>query len=537
MSERVYFGLGPDAARMVPEGSILVYPSTDSWNDFGFKTLCEYVLSEQGKTTSGTFRLAFVNGGEEVHEDIARQVKSGNAAPASQFSPFFSIQTGMERYRSIVQERGPSGAKELLSNLHDLVALNRTSPAPKWLDAALGSEHFHKSFLRASDTFFAYYHAAPVLDGLEYESFQTAPSALTLSFELAGFPSPHIFNFRFSSDSSPAKRFAVVIGNNGVGKSRALHEIASSVLEDRRTLHDGRGGRPQISRLLAIGTPGEAEHTFPQAYSPGQTTPYYRLAALETRSEDSLPNILIRLSRDRENLGTMQRWSIFEDAVEKVLPFDDLCLKARIDSLASSGVVPLRHLRSRGEQASANSIQMVDSTGTLYRLIDGNPVPLSSGQISFIRLAAQMSLFIENGTLVLLDEPETHLHPNLITDLVAIIDRILYLSGSIAIAATHSAYLVREVTRSQVHIVSISDPGRVTVVQPRLKTFGADVGAISQFVFGDSIVNRLINDLEAELDKSTDAAIRWLESVKEELSTEATMHLRREIERRSGRLQ
>lgn len=535
MLERVYFGLGPNAVRGVPKGCILVHPSADGWNDFGYKTLCDYVISGQPETLGGTLRLAFIDGHDDVREDIAKHATDDHAAPAQMFPPYFSLQTGMEKYRNIVQERGPIKAKEFLSNLHDLVVLSQTEYRPEWLDAALRSSHFHKSFLRASDSFFAYHHAAPVLEGLEYESFQSAPDTLRLEFELPGFSSSHIFDFQFSASSIPAKRIAVIIGKNGVGKSRALHEIASSVLADRRSLHDGRGRRPQISRLLAIGTPGEAEHTFPLTSSPGQAAPYFRLTALETRSEDSLPNVLIRLAREREGLGATQRWHIFQDAVERVLPFDDLCLSARSDSSTPSGIVPLRNLRSRGEQASTNSMHMVDPTGTLFRLIDGQPVLLSSGQISFIRLAAQMSLFIENGTLILLDEPETHLHPNLLSDLVAIIDRILYLSGSIAIAATHSAYLVREVTRSQVHIVGVSDRGQVTVVQPRLKTFGADVGAISQFVFDDSIVNRLIEDLEARLDMSVDDAIRWLESVKEELSTEATMHLRREIERRRGR--
>ena len=179
------------------------------------------------------------------------------------------------------------------------------------------------------------------------------------------------------------------------------------------------------------------------------------------------------------------------------------------------------------------AIRDISPSGRILRFIDDELVPLSSGQISFIRLAAQLSLFIENGSLVLLDEPETHLHPDLLTDTVAVLDKVLELSGSIAIAATHSAYLVREVPSSQVHIIKTTKTNRVEVVQPRLKTFGADVGTISQFVFGDAIVNRLVDSLENALDAEDPASTReWLESIKAELSTEAMMHLIRELDLR-----
>ncbi|MHC5791870.1 AAA family ATPase, partial [Streptococcus pyogenes] len=76
--------------------------------------------------------------------------------------------------------------------------------------------------------------------------------------------------------------------------------------------------------------------------------------------------------------------------------------------------------------------------------------PLSSGQLSFFKFALLACLHIENGSFVLLDEPETHLHPSMISDFITLLDNILERTGSYALIATHSTYFVREVAREQV---------------------------------------------------------------------------------------
>ncbi len=71
----------------------------------------------------------------------------------------------------------------------------------------------------------------------------------------------------------------------------------------------------------------------------------------------------------------------------------------------------------------------------------GECKPLSSGQELFFRFALNLSTFIEAGTLVLLDEPENHLHPTFITRLMALLRHVLRSTGSFAVIATHSLLL------------------------------------------------------------------------------------------------
>jgi ABC-type sulfate/molybdate transport systems ATPase subunit len=113
---------------------------------------------------------------------------------------------------------------------------------------------------------------------------------------------------------------------------------------------------------------------------------------------------------------------------------------------------------------------------------------------------------IERGSLLLLDEPETHLHPNLISDMMDTLSGLLDATGSIAIIATHSAYIVREVTRAGVKVMTLED-GVLSVDTPRMQTFGASIDTISQFVFSDTnmlhrhqeLLKNWVNELDGKL--------------------------------------
>jgi len=136
--------------------------------------------------------------------------------------------------------------------------------------------------------------------------------------------------------------------------------------------------------------------------------------------------------------------------------------------------------------------------------------------------------------MVLIDEPETHLHPNYVSDFVRLLDALLVQTGSFAILATHSAYFVRMVPNSQVIILTQERPAFVTATTPRLKTLGADIGAISSFVFGDSpygddSFGNIFSQLKLKLQQAGDAAPAQLQALANELPAEAIMYLRRTI--------
>lgn len=92
------------------------------------------------------------------------------------------------------------------------------------------------------------------------------------------------------------------------------------------------------------------------------------------------------------------------------------------------------------------------------RVLGKRSFPLSSGEQSFLRFAALASLHIENGSLVLFDESETHLHPEFISQLVAVLD-------SAQFRGTGSATSTRS-RRADHTVRSVSGPGADSASSP-----------------------------------------------------------------------
>ncbi|MBU2329475.1 MAG: ATP-binding protein, partial [Alphaproteobacteria bacterium] len=158
--------------------------------------------------------------------------------------------------------------------------------------------------------------------------------------------------------------------------------------------------------------------------------------------------------------------------------------------------------RRLGEQNTLFLLQRIDWNRMPIVLDENLQVrALSSGEISLVRLTAQLVASIEQGSLLILDEPENHLHPNFVSDIMALLQYLLEATRSVAIIATHSAYVVREVPRDQVHVLTLDDRD-IQIVRPRMQTFGASIDTISQFVFGDTnLTHRYQDRLEAWADE------------------------------------
>jgi ABC-type multidrug transport system ATPase subunit len=209
----------------------------------------------------------------------------------------------------------------------------------------------------------------------------------------------------------------------------------------------------------------------------------------------------------------------------------EICLQYKDEV---GGFVALEELSVNGDERALNIYASIDSRKDPVRVIDGVGYPLSSGEISFLRFAAQASLYVENGSLLLLDEPETHLHPGFISKFVDLLDRLLELTGSAAVIATHSVYFVREVFPEQVSVLRVNSEGRVETPVTALQTFGADVGAISYFVFNEDKPSNLALKVERRLLEIYDQWEELYDDYKDKLSLEVLSSLRRALETKTN---
>lgn len=544
----VYFSDGASKNRLNQERYILIVPIKEKKNDNYFNIRFQYnVIIEHRERFSGEIFIAF-QGDKGIlftENKISNLLRNGTLLNFyekikehnMEIKICFSMLPNMESYRKIIKEIGIEDANNVLKSLSDIVWMNLNKPRVGInLKELIKSDIFNFYFLKNNESYFTFYNAHSLLSGLEFEEFGNISKDLTLQFKLNQFRNEHVINFNFDPSNIIPSRINILIGKNGIGKSTSLKNIVKVLLGKKdcnaKFFERSRdGGRPLINRLIAIGTPGETDNTFPSDKLKFPKINYRRLS-LSRRSIGLMKGIgetVVRLIRLNESLGGRDRLSIFIDAIKSSLPVENIVLPLKKNS-SSSISKDYFYLVDLANINYENEIVKICGAIDLYadpKICSGDTLyTLSSGQLSFFKVALLACMYIENGSLVLLDEPETHLHPNLITDFVEILDGILKTTGSLAIIATHSVYFAREVSRKQVHVF-LEDANKINVTNPRFKTFGADIGDISHFVFEDKMETKLAERII--MNKGSSITKNEIETLKTELSSEVIMMLKRDI--------
>lgn len=517
---------------------IYIKPSKKSWNDFTYKIHCEYITRTADKTLyHGNVLVGFIDILSKSGSAGLGNLLNHNVHKTNE-SEYFTLLSSIQEYRTLISNLGVKNANNFLHTINDLVYLKKNTKKSNLYSGAVDSKVFQLAFMRNSEPFYAFNNAGSLLDGLNLEALGKISSSLNLNFKLDAFDNMHEIKFRFKTKGLIPKRINVLIGKNGLGKSQALNHFVKAALQQRSyidTLIDPNNinKRPMISRLLAIGTPGETSNTFPSDKIKNPKLYYKRLILTrggKTSSSLGVGKSLVELARSKESIGGNSRWKLFIKAIHKCIPIDDLVIERKNtnDEYKYVNVVDLKsgwneqirlEIWSHIEQGAEPKIKYKEG----YH-------ELSSGQLSFLKFALLTCLTIENGSIVLFDEPETHLHPNLISDFVALLDNLLEKTGSYSIIATHSTYFVREVTRSQVHIFKSDDTNSVSIQPPRLKTFGADVGAISHFVFDEDIENVLSEKIYKYAKEKDLSFLEVKNKYGDDLSSEILMQVKRRME-------
>ena len=98
---------------------------------------------------------------------------------------------------------------------------------------------------------------------------------------------------------------------------------------------------------------------------------------------------------------------------------------------------------------------LLDETDILFDNILETYFRYSSGQKILITILSEIISNIEENTLILFDEPETHLHPNMIFKLLKVMYSLLDDYNSYLIIATHSPIVLQQIPSKNVQIIDI----------------------------------------------------------------------------------
>ena len=116
-------------------------------------------------------------------------------------------------------------------------------------------------------------------------------------------------------------------------------------------------------------------------------------------------------------------------------------------------------------------------------------VPLSSGQKIYAYMIPSIISEIEDESLLVVDEPELYLHPELEVGLISMIKYILANTESFAIIATHSSILAREIKKDSITILR-KNCNITKSYPPSIETYGESIDAITSEVFDDEYITK-----------------------------------------------
>lgn len=514
----------------------VVVPSKDRWNDFGYSTIADIGLrreSDDLEWFSGRFA---VEGEESLREFADRVVKNPRTGVqlGSLGKPYASLLSDIKQYSLARRTIGSDSAARQLSVLHDIALLRDSGEqVPGWSNF-FDSEVFSLSFVRSSESYLAFREGAAVLFGRATENTDSLQP-----FGVALLTGPKVrFAFEFDSQNLLRGRIAVLIGANGCGKTTSLALLARG-LADTKSKSLRFEHRPPINQVLAFAHSGALAKFQTRVEAAGSAK--IRAFALDSvgrrrtssKTAPSDTRLLVEVARASDEEGPLLDYLL--EVFNKEFPSlrMQVPVKTRSNNPGAKTYESLDRWMRGGEQRQLEAAAEVDHTRPIkYLDSDGNPRVLSLGQQTFIRFVLTTFANAGPASVLLIDEPENFLHPNLISGFMRVLHRVLTGTRSIALVATHSPFVVREVQRAQVHVIKQAD-GRTIVAKPRLQTLGANVATISDEVFSDDLPRHLHEELLSLAITQNMTFDSALDAFAHELSTEALMLLRSRMEGRS----
>ncbi|MBV4396122.1 ATP-binding protein [Advenella alkanexedens] len=478
-----YFHVLPVGKNPPVQASNCAYLLTDNWDDwFKFSTLYTLVIYDE---TGERHNIGGVKIGQ-----FAMTEKQHRPNLPEQFDNlddrFFSLGQD-DSYYDFLNNLGAGVRDRILGALRD-VALDSNL-----FERALNEQVTGTSLLRSVDrsTVTGQFHRM-AQGGARLTNYKFSYSAQRRS----PFVEPLSLTFFVAPESYPPTNVHVLIGRNGVGKTTLLNDMTRAIVNQNTdativgafSFELGDFDENLFTSLVSV--------TF-SAFDPFEPPPdqqdksqgvRYAYIGLKNSEKDKNgqskpPKNPDALSVDFVNSvlicrqsGKVARW----ERALNMLQADPIFRDAGVSSLARS-TSGLQEIKTEARRLFKN---------------------LSSGHKIVLLTITRLIETVEEKTLVLLDEPEAHLHPPLLSAFVRALSDLLINRNGVALIATHSPVVLQEVPMSCVWMIRRT--GLLSIAErPEIQTFGENIGLLTREVFGLEVTqsgfHKMLRDAVSEL--------------------------------------
>lgn len=442
----------------LPQHAYLVNDRWDDWSKY--QTLYELVYydEESARHEIGYVKIA------EVGLEASPRIEEGKrrAKLPQQFyhldNRYFSLGSGIYYYENM----------DKLPNRQDLLVPLRDCAYDRTIYEQYRDENVMKESLRRdiSDWEFEKYvalatgHAVP----LPYDFIYSFPKS-DLKMEVKVDP-----------DSVPPTNIYAIIGSNGVGKTSLLTNMyRTAPLEDPDAYSDLYGKfdflqdeAAHFSKVVVISfnsfdnlpAPNEKELAIPVCIYGWNTYKEYKVKkSANTHIEYD---------------GEKEKWE--GRIAERIKGCRYGTKKERMfRTLSNLESDPIFHDADIKSLLDVPENNLLEAVKKIYN-------SLSSGHRVILLTAVHLVDSVDEETLVLMDEPESHLHPPLLSAFIRTMSDLLKNRNAVAILATHSPIVLQEVLSSCVYQL-IRSGNEVDIFHPKMETFGESVQALTKEVF------------------------------------------------------
>lgn len=479
------------------------------WDDFGYViTFKVYYVRENNKIKIGNIKMLtkgnentsvyFKENGKEIEQKIIdiEQLLSEEK--------LVSIGEDIDYYKRINSLFEPEEIDSLLESLCDAGYFHQNFESYSEWDGYSGS------LMRGSSS------AAILKKGYQIAVGRYNPTTkFDLIIESLG-DSFEPINFKFNMDRAVGKsNICLLIGKNGVGKTHILKKISEVITG----VTDGEEHPPYFHKLIVIAyspfedfyTEGEIFDKLMSKYSRNKNS-VNKKSALRKRLHvneysyigfrnqngifdteypiiKSVQSIIKILKYDEENGWWTEktRFQLLKETLSISIDFDSISILDNEDNeLTLNETIKLSNLKDS-----------INCGKGLFFKKEGKAIPLSSGQKIYTYMLPAIISELEEESLLILDEPELYLHPELEVGLINMLKYILNETKSFSIIATHSSILTREVERNAVTILRKIE-GNTKVYRSSIETYGESIDMIISEVFDDEYICK---PFQKEIDK------------------------------------
>lgn len=445
----------------------------DNWDDYGYKSTFRVTLhlSATEEIDLGNIKI--------IEADRTGGYTKMPRRPFQQLSDrHASLGADLEYYEKLYK-LGPGIYRSFLEGLRDIAYSDDAKAAVD------DTEGYRVSMMRFGGAERTIADAARLLHTRTSKTRRRS-SGFLVKFKtaVARHANSFIVEFDFRHRRRLPSRINALIGYNGTGKTRLLSNLAIvasgygySTKEDVLQNAAGRfvGTAPPFKRVVVVSysafdtfvIPGKTEVEKQRLQDEGALFSYVYCGLRERSDDADLDGEQAYRLRTPAEIQTE-----FLQALRRVREADRLqelleILKPLLRDPSFQRIGLTQLYAGRNE----------DDIGELFR-------DLSSGHKVVLKIVTELTAHISGSepTLVLIDEPETHLHPPLLAAFLKSVRACIEAFDGYAIIATHSPVVLQETPARYVQVLRrAADQNRV--VAASIETFAENIGIITQEVF------------------------------------------------------